>query len=103
VSSASNPNPTAAGTAGAKPDKPPAPKPKPVTVHVNEKPVTLPDRRSTGLEIKQAAKDQGVAIELDFILVQELGGGRTQIIGDADEIHLEPSNRFLANDGDDNS
>lgn len=98
----SPPIPSSAGSAQAPQAKQPA-KSHPVTVHVNEQPVELPDKTVTGLEIKQAAKAQDVAIELDFILVQELGGGRTKVIGNADEIHVEPSNRFLANDGDDNS
>jgi len=92
---------TSAGSSAGKPGKPP--EAKPVTVHVNEKPVSLPDRTATGLQIKQAAKDQGVPIEAEFILVEEFGEGRTKVVGDSDEIHLEPSNRFLANDGDDNS
>ncbi len=39
-----------------------------VTVKVNEQPVVLVKHRVSGLEIKQAAIAQHVAIELDFIL-----------------------------------
>jgi hypothetical protein len=74
-----------------------------LTIHVNEQAVELTDRRPTGLDIKTAAKAQGVAIELDFVLVEELGGGRTRVIGDQDQIQLNPHSRFLVNDGDDNS
>jgi hypothetical protein len=75
----------------------------PVTIHVNERPVQLPEQRVSGLEIKQSAIAQGLSIELDFILVEELGGGRTRVIGDRDVVPVNPQSRFLANDGDDNS
>ncbi len=74
-----------------------------VVVHVNERPVVLPRATVTGLEIKEAAIDQGLPIQLDFILVEELGGGRTRIVDNGDVIHVTPETRFLANDGDDNS
>jgi multiubiquitin len=74
-----------------------------VTVHVNERPVQLPGRLVTGLEVKQQAIAQRVPIQLDFILVEELEGGRTKTIGDTDEVHVTDRTRFLANDGDDNS
>jgi Multiubiquitin len=74
-----------------------------VTVHVNERPVRLPSRRVTGLEVKEQAISQGVPIQLDFILVEELEGGRTRTIGDGDQVHVTDRTRFLANDGDDNS
>jgi Multiubiquitin len=76
---------------------------KPVTVQVNERPVMMPRHRATGLEIKTAAIAQGVPIELDFILVEELAHGRTKVIGDDDPVHLDAHSRFLANDGDDNA
>jgi hypothetical protein len=74
-----------------------------VTIHVNERPVRLPQDRVTGLAIKESAVAQGVPIQLDFILVEELGGGRTKVIGDADHVEVNAESRFLANDGDDNS
>jgi Multiubiquitin len=74
-----------------------------VTVHVNERPVRLPTHDVTGLEIKQEAIAQGVPIQLDFILVEELEHGRTKTIGDTDPVHVTDHSRFLANDGDDNS
>jgi len=46
-----------------------------VTVEVNGKPVVLPDNKVTGLEVKTAAKDQGVKIELDFLLTLEAEPG----------------------------
>jgi Multiubiquitin len=74
-----------------------------VVVHVNEQPVQLADRRATGLEIKTAAIERGVRIELDFILVEELANGRTRIVGDDDVVHLTKKSRFTANDGDDDA
>ncbi len=74
-----------------------------VTIHVNERPVRLPEHLVTGLEIKRLAIEQALAIQLDFILVEELGGGRTKIIGDDDPVRVTDQSRFLANDGDDNS
>ncbi len=76
---------------------------KPVTVHVNERPVTMARHRASGLEIKSTAIVQGVSIEEDFILVEELAHGRTKIIGDNDIVGLHSDSRFLANDGDDNA
>ena len=62
--------------------------PKPgheVTVEVNNKPVTLTEKRVTGIEIKEAAIAQDVQIELDFILVREAEHGRpAEQIGDDD-------------------
>jgi hypothetical protein len=74
-----------------------------VTVHVNERPVRLSRELVTGLVIKEAAIAQGVPIQLDFILVEELGGDRTKNIGDNDPVHVSDRTRFLANSGDDNS
>jgi hypothetical protein len=74
-----------------------------VVVHVNEKPVKLSDDRVSGREIKQSAIDQGVEIELDFILVEELKHGETRVIGDDDVIKVNDRSRFNANADDDNS
>ena len=75
-----------------------------VTVAVNEKPVTLPKHRDTGLEIKEAAIAQGVEIKLDFILVEEAHDGHeAEVIGDDDTVEVNKHSKFTANDGDDNS
>lgn len=74
-----------------------------VVVHVNEQPVTLDHQKETGLKIKTAAIQQGVQIELDFILVEELQHGRTRVIGDGDEVEVNRQSRFTANSGDDNA
>lgn len=74
-----------------------------VTVHVNERPVHLPGHDATGLVIKREAIEQGVPIQLDFILVEEVGHDRTKPIADDEPVHVTHHSRFLANDGDDNS
>lgn len=77
--------------------------PHPVEVTVNERPVTLPDRTATGLEIKQAAIAQGVPIQLDFVLQRELSSGQHKVIGDQDVVRVHPKEKFMAIADDDNS
>lgn len=74
-----------------------------VVITVNERPVTVLGPRVTGLEIKQAAVAQGVPIQLDFVLSQELSGGRTRPVRDDDEITVNRNSRFVAIAPDDNS
>lgn len=76
--------------------------PRLVEINVNERAVTVP-HRVTGLQIKDAAIDQGVNIKPDFILSEERRNGRDQIIGDAEEIPVHPGSRFMAVAPDDNS
>jgi hypothetical protein len=73
-----------------------------VTVHVNERPVRVP-HRVTGLGIKQGAIDQGIPIQRDFVLSEDLGERRTKIIGDADVLSVTERSRFVAVAPDDNS
>lgn len=74
-----------------------------VTVTVNEMPVKLRGRKATGAEIKQAAIKQGVLIQSNFILQEELPNGTSRIVGDNDEVHLREHLRFTAIAPDDNS
>ena len=74
-----------------------------VTITVNERPVVVPDKETTGLEIKEAAIEQGVPIQVDFILQQELPNGGQKVIGDNDPVKVHPHDRFTAIDRDDNS
>ena len=74
-----------------------------IDILVNEKPVTLEGSKQTGLTIKKVAIDQGVNIKSDFVLSVELGGGKTELIGDDQEIEVKPHDRFLAIENDDNS
>lgn len=78
-------------------------RPRVVTVTVNERAVNLNDDRVTGLEIKQAAIAQGVAIELDFLLTEELANGRARVVGDSDVVKVTRRSRFDAVAADDNS
>jgi hypothetical protein len=72
-------------------------------VTVNGKPVVLRKRKMSGVEIKQAAIDQGVAIEIGFILQEELPNGHHKIIGDEDKVEVRDHDRFTAIPNDDNS
>lgn len=76
--------------------------PRLVEISVNEQAVMVP-HRVTGLQIKDAAIDQGVSIKPDFILSEERRNGRDQIIGDGEEIAVHPGSRFMAVAADDNS
>ena len=75
----------------------------PITVVVNEQEVTLPSRTVTGADIKTAAIAQGVAIQPNFVLQEELPNGTSRIVGDADEVHWRAHLRFSAIAPDDNS
>ena len=74
-----------------------------VDVTVNDKPVVLIGVKQTGASIKKAAIDDGVNIKEDFVLSIELGGGRTKLVGDDEEIEVYAGERFLAIENDDNS
>lgn len=74
-----------------------------VIVHVNNKPVEVPAPKATGRQIKEAAIAAGQPIQLDFVLSLELPNGRSEIIGDTDEVTVNPQSRFLAIAPDDNS
>lgn len=75
----------------------------PVTITVNEQPVILVGRHATGVEIKAAAIGQGVAIQQNFVLQEELPNGTSRIVGDHDTVHLREHLRFTAIAPDDNS
>ena len=74
-----------------------------VTIVVNEVPVEIEGPKTTGLRIKEEAIAQGLEIQLDFVLSEELPNGRTQIIGDCDEVTINKNSRFVAIPNDDNS
>ncbi len=74
-----------------------------VTVTVNNKPVVVTGPRVTGLQVKEAAIEQKVQIELDFLLSLELPNGETQIVGDSDTITVNKHSKFTAVADDDNS
>ncbi len=66
-------------------------------------PVKLRGRSATGMEIKQAAIKQGVLIQPNFILQEELPNGTSRVVGDNDHVHLQEHLRFTAIAPDDNS
>jgi hypothetical protein len=76
---------------------------KTVEFHVNEKPVRMEGHLHTGLQIKVAAKDQGVKIELDFLLYLLRHHQPNKLITDGEEVHLTHESRFHAIADDDNS
>lgn len=88
-----------AGKTGPADDK----KPKDVEIEVNGRAVTMPDKVVTGAEIKQAAISQGVSIQANFVLQQELPNGSSKVVGDTDQIRLHQKLSFTAIAPDDNS
>ncbi len=75
----------------------------PIEITVNEKPVTVDGPRVTGVVIKEAAIAQGVQIQLDFVLYEEIGPGHTKTIGNDDVVTVHKGSKFTAIDNDDNS
>jgi Multiubiquitin len=74
-----------------------------VVITVNEQPVSLKGHSASGATIKVAAIAQGVAIQPNFVLQEELPNGTSRIIGDNDVVHLREHLRFTAIAPDDNS
>jgi hypothetical protein len=74
-----------------------------ITVTVNEHLVTLESHLVTGAVIKAAAIAQGVAIQPNFVLQEELPNGTSRIVGDGDEVNWRAHLRFTAIAPDDNS
>ena len=74
-----------------------------IDITVNDKPVVLEGTKQTGASVKKAAIEQDVNIKEDFVLSIELGGGKTELIGDDQEIEVYNGERFLAIENDDNS
>jgi len=74
-----------------------------VTIFVNEQPVKFEQDTATGSQIKAAAIFQGVHIEPNFVLQQELPNGTSRVIGDNEVVHLREHMRFTAIRPDDNS
>ena len=75
---------------------------KTITVKVNDNPVAFTTREATGLQIKEAAINQGVNIQLDFNLF-EVKDGKLDPIADDKTVHLHEDQKFRAVTPDDNS
>lgn len=76
---------------------------RPVLITVNRKDVKIAGSTASGLDIKRAAIDQGVAIELDFQLAMVGRGGKQRIVGDRETVEIHDGLEFFATAGDDNS
>lgn len=74
-----------------------------VTIEVNTNKVKMPGGPASGLEIKEAAIDQGVKIEVSFVLQLQLPNGTAKVIGDDDKVPLSDHLAFTAIAPDDNS
>jgi hypothetical protein len=74
-----------------------------IEITVNKKPVGITQGEHTGLEIKQAAIDAGLAVQLDFVLTQIHGESPNRpTIGDGDTVNVNPGSKFslIADDDD---
>ena len=78
-------------------------KPKDIDIEVNGRTVQMTEKEATGAEIKRAAIAQGVTIQPNFVLQQELANGSSRVIGDTDEVRLHEKLSFTAIAPDDNS
>lgn len=76
---------------------------RPVVITVNRKEVKIDGPRASGLEIKEAAIEQGVAIELDFQLAMLDPEGKQRIVGDDEVVAVSDKSVFFATAPDDNS
>lgn len=73
----------------------PKPKPKPVTIFVNNNPVELPDRDTTGLEIKEKA-----GVPIDFTLYRKHGSTLEEIKNET-ALKVHEREHFVAVSGQD--
>ena len=67
---------------------------KQITISLNNRPVTLPDHKATGREIKEAAINQGVPIQIDFVLFEVKGDGILKTVDDDEVVTLHPHQEF---------
>ena len=77
--------------------------PKTIEIEVNDQKVEMRGELATGLEIKQAAVEQGVSIQTNFVLQLHLPNGSSKVIGDDDKVELSEHMAFTAIAADDNS
>ncbi len=72
-----------------------------IDIEVNNRQVVLHRREVTGHDIKVAAIEQGVAIELDFLLYIVGGHGQLEPVNDNQEVTVHEHERFRAVTPDD--
>ena len=77
--------------------------PKNVEIEVNGKRIQMREGPASGLEIKDAAIEQGVEITEKFVLQQEMPNGTGKVIGDDDKVEIREYLSFTAIEPDDNS
>lgn len=75
----------------------------PIPILVNEQDVRMVDATVTGAQIKVAAIAQGVHIQQNFMLIEELPNGTSRKIADSETVKLRPHMKFTAIAPDDNS
>ena len=73
------------------------------SISVNRKPVEVKGRLVSGLEIKEASVEQGVAIQLEFQLAKVGPDGKHLIVGDDEKVDVSEFKTFFATASDDNS
>lgn len=76
---------------------------KTVEIEVNDRKVKMLEGPANGIEIKEAAIDQGVSIQENFVLQLQLPNGSSKVIGDTDKVQLSDHLSFTAIAPDDNS
>ena len=76
---------------------------KTVEIEVNDQKVKMLEGPATGFEIKEAAVEQGVSIQTNFVLQLHLPNGSSKVIGDKDKVQLSEHLAFTAIAADDNS
>ena len=76
---------------------------KKVEIEVNGNKVEMLEGPASGLEIKQAAIEQGVGVKANFVLQQEMPNGTGKVIGDDDKVVIREHLSFTAIEPDDNS
>jgi hypothetical protein len=74
-----------------------------VTVEVNSTAVVLSEHLVTGLQLKQAAIDQGATLEIDFQLWRLTGEHKRDQVANDEKVHLHDGERFAATASDDNA
>ncbi len=72
-----------------------------IEIEVNNKQVTLHQREVTGYDIKVAAINQGVALELDFLLYIIRGQGQLDLVKDDEVVSVHEHESFRAVTPDD--
>jgi hypothetical protein len=74
-----------------------------IPVEVNNQRVVLHQHRETGLQIKEAAIEQAVPIQLGFQLILKRPGEPSRVIGDGETVTVHEGMVFKAIPADDNS